>query len=237
MMTFRIAIVALSMSAATASAQEPPNPAVPSVPLVVVTGEAVVQRAPDRAYINAAVETRSRNPRDAQRQNADLMTAVTQRLLSAGIAKEAIRTLGYSIHQEVDVVNGRRVPREYLARNGVEIRLDAVERTGEVLDLLVQAGANAVGGVRFDLQDRSAAEREALRLAVADARARADAAASGAGRSIDRVLRIDDSLDVMPPRPLMRMAAMAESVADAGTPVEPGTIEIRAQVRLMAAMK
>jgi uncharacterized protein YggE len=207
------------------------------VPLVVVTGEAVVQRAPDRAYVNAAVETRARNPRDAQRQNAELMAAVTGRLLSAGIAKEAIRTLGYSIHQEVDVVNGRRVPREYLARNGVEIRLDAVERTGEVLDLLVQAGANSVGGVRFDLQDRAAVEREALRLAVADARARADAAASGAGRSIDRVLRIDDSLEIMPPRPLMRMAAMAESVADAGTPVEPGTIEIRAQVRLMAAMK
>jgi hypothetical protein len=234
MMTLRLAAIAMSLSAATAAAQEPDL----SIPQVIVTGDAVVQRAPDRSFVTASVETRARNPRDAQRQNADTMTAVQERVLAAGIPKDAVRTLGYSIYQEVDVVNGRRVPREYVARNGIEIRLDSIERTGEVLDLLVQAGANAVTGVRFDLKDRAAAEREALKLAVADARARADAAAAGAGRTIDRVLRIDDSMEVMPPRPLMRMSAMSESLAaDAGTPVEPGTIEIRAQVRLTASMR
>jgi uncharacterized protein YggE len=234
-MTRLLAVLVLCASAATATAQEPD---VPSNPVVIVTGEAVVRRAPDRAFVTAAVETRARNPRDAQRQNADTMAAVQERVLAAGVPRDAVRTLGYFIHQEVDVVNGRRVPREYLARNGIEIRLDAVERTGDILDILVQAGANAVSGVRFDLQDRAAAEREALRLAVADARARADAAATGAGRSIDRVLRIDDRLEAMPPRPMMRMSMAAESVAaDTGTPVEPGTIEIHAQVRLTASMR
>jgi uncharacterized protein YggE len=185
----------------------------------------------------AAVETRARNPRDAQRQNAEIMAAVQQRVLAAGIPKEAVRTLGYSIQQEVDYVNGRRVPREYVARNGIEIRLDAVDRTGEFLDLVVQAGATSVGGVRFDLQDRASAEREALRLAVADARARAEAAAAGAGRSIDRVLRIEDGgFDMAPPRPVMQ-TMMREAAADASTPVEPGTIEIRSQVRLTAQMR
>jgi uncharacterized protein YggE len=49
------------------------------------------------------------------------------------------------------------------------VRLNAIERTGELLDLLVQAGATSVSGVRFDLKDRAGAEREALRLAVIDA--------------------------------------------------------------------
>jgi uncharacterized protein len=204
---------------------------------VIVTGDAVVRRPPDRAFVTAAVETRARSPRDAQRQNADAMNDVQQRVLAAGVPKDAVRTLGYSIHQEVDVVNGRRVPREYLARNGIEIRLDAVETTGEIPDLLVQAGANAVTGVRFDLQDRAAAEREALRLAVADARARADAAATGAGRAIDRVLRIDDSMAVSPPQPLMRYSMAEAAAADAATPVQAGTIEIHAQVRLTASMR
>ena len=113
------------------------------------------------------------------------MTAVQQRVTSLGIPREATRTLGYTIQQEVDFVNGRRVVREYLARNALEIRVDNVEQLGEVLDAVVQAGATSISDIRFDLRDRAAAEREALRLAVADARARADAIAAGAiGRSI-----------------------------------------------------
>jgi uncharacterized protein YggE len=231
----QLAVLLSTLAPAAALAQIPPGPPPgPPVPQVVANGEAVVQRAPDRAFVTAAVETRARNPRDAQRQNAERMNDVRERVLGAGIPREAIRTTGYSIHQEVDLVNGRRVPREYLARNGLEIRVDAIERTGELLDLLVQAGANVVGGVRFDLQDRAAAEREALRLAVADARARAEAAAAGAGRAVDAILRIEDGGGGMPPRPMMRMALEA---SDAATPIEPGTIEIRVQVRVTASMK
>jgi uncharacterized protein YggE len=217
-----------------ASAQEP---ATPPVPTIVSGGEAVVRRAPDRAFITAAVETRARDPRDAQRQNATAMTSVQQRLSAAGLSGDAVRTLGYTIRQEVDFVNGRRVLREYLARNAVEIRLDAVERTGEILDLVVQAGASSVTDVRFDLRDRVAAEREALRLAVVDARARADAAAAGAGVTVDRVVRIDDlRQSVQPPRPMMAFAREAADV-QAATPIEAGDIEVRAAVALTVAIK
>ncbi len=73
--------------------------------------------------------------------------------------------------------------------------------------------------------------------AVADARARAEAAASGVGRTIDRVLRIDDTRREVP-RP-MPMAMMARDVApaDVATPVEPGEIEIRAQATLTVSIK
>jgi uncharacterized protein YggE len=207
------------------------------VPSIVTHGEAVVRRAADLAFVTAAVETRAKLPRDAQRQNADLMTSVQQKLAGAGLGKDAVRTLGYSIRQDVDVVNGRRVPREYVARNAVEVRVDAIERTGEIIDAIVQSGATAIGSVRFELREREAAEREALRLAVADARARADAAAAGAGRTVDRVLRIDDSRMPQPymPRETMMMRAAPDQAME--TPVEAGTIEIRAQVSLTVSIK
>jgi len=233
-------MTALALSAAfafaePASAQEPP--ASPQVPSIVTTGEAVVRRAPDRAFLVAAVETRARDPKDAQSQNAKAMNAVQARVAASGISKDAVRTLGYNIQQEFDFVNGRRVPRGYVARNAVEIRVDALERLGELLDAVVQAGATNVSGVRFDLRDRAGAEREALRQAVADARARAEAAASGVGRTIDRVLRIDDTRRE-PPRPMpMAMMAREQAQADAPTPVEPGEIEIHAQATLTVSIK
>src|SRR6266850_7302512 len=230
----RLVVIAWIALACAVAAQEP---AQPQGPVVVTVGEATVRVAPDRAFVMASVETRAKSPRDAQRMNAEAMTAVQQRLTQARIAKDAIRTTGYDLQQEFDFVQGRRVLREFVARNGIEIRLDDIARTGEILDAAVQSGATTVSGIRFDLQDRDGAEREALRLAVADARARAEAAASGGGRAIDRVLRIEDSRDggVIPPRPMMTMARTAEGVAQ--TPVEPGTIEIHARVTLTASMK
>ena len=196
--------------------------------MIVTTGEATVRRAPDVAYVTLAVESRAKNPRDAQRQNAEAMAAVQKQLAAMSIPKDALRTLGLWLQQEFDDANGRRVARDFVARNTLEVRLDDVARAGEIADAAVQAGATSLNGIRFDLKDRSGAEREALRLAVADARARADAAAAGAGRAVDRILKIDDSrAEAIAPRP---MAVLARSAAAAVTDVEPGLIEIHAQV-------
>jgi uncharacterized protein YggE len=217
----------------SAAAQQEPNP---SVPTIVTTGEATIHRVPDEAFVSVSVETRAKLPRDAQKQNADAMSGVQQKLTEAGISKEAIRTTGYSIQQEFDFSNGRRVPRDYFAHNGIEIRLDGVERVGEILDLVVQAGATSVLGVRFDIKDRTMVERDVLMHAVEDARARADSLAAGAGRAVDRVIRIDDTRQprVMPQPAMMMRAQAADS---APTPVEPGLIEIHAQVTLTVSIK
>jgi uncharacterized protein YggE len=203
-------------------------------PVVVTTGDAVVRRTPDRAFVNIAVEVRAKNPRDAQRQNADAMTAVRQRLTQARVANDAVTTLGYTLDQEFEMVQNNRVPAGFVARNTIEVRIDDTTRVGEILDLVVRGGANSVAGIRFDLKDRAEAEREALRLAVADARSRAEAAAAGAGVTVERVLQIEDRREpVVVPRPMM----MAARVAEPTTPVEAGSIEIRASVTLTAAIR
>jgi uncharacterized protein len=223
-------VAALVLLAAPSAAQEALN-------VIVTIGDAVVQRAPDRAFVTIAAEARAKSPRDAQRQNADAMVSVQQRLAQAGITKDAIRTVGVDLQQEFDFPQGRRVPREYVARNTIEVRVDDMAHVGDVLDVAVQSGATSTSGVRFDLRDRAAAEREALRLAVADARARADAAAAGAGRVVERIVKIEDSRDgpVVMPRAMMSLARA--DAAGAPTPVDPGVIEIRARVTLTTSMR
>jgi uncharacterized protein YggE len=226
-------LLLLLIAPAAASAQQntPPEP-----PVVVTSGEGLVQAVPDRAWITLTAESRAGNPRDAQRRNAEAMTPVIARLQAAGIPAEAIRTVGYDLQQEWDYVNNQRVSRGYVARNTIDVRVDAIDRIGELLEMAVGSGATSVGGVRFDLKDRAKLERDALRLAVEDARARADAAAAGAGRSIDRVLRIE-ALSAGPPVPLPRVAMLREQAASDAPPIAAGQIEIRAQVTLTSALK
>jgi uncharacterized protein YggE len=230
------AILACFASLAVATPVLAQTTPMPAVPTILTTGDAVVRRAPDVAYLTIGVETRAKSPRDAQRQNADAMASVQGQLATAGISKDAQRTLGVWLEQEFDTAGGRRVARGFVARNTLEVRIDDVGRAGELADAVVQGGATSLHGIRFDLKDRAATEREALRAAVADARARADAAAAGAGGTVDRILKIEDSrTESGPPRPFMR--AEATAVAAAPTAVEPGLIEIRAQVALTVSMK
>lgn len=215
-----------------ASAQQPRDGA-----MIVTSGEGVVQAVPDRAWIAVTAESRAGNPRDAQRRNADAMAPVQEKLRAAGVPSDAIRTIAYDLQQEWDFVNNRRVPRGYVARNTIEVRVDNIDRVGELLDIAVTSGATSVGGIRFDLKDRGKLEREALRLAVTDARAKADAAAAAAGRGVERVVRIEEHGAVArPPMPYIATREALQLQSDA-PPIAAGQIELRSQVTLTAELK
>jgi uncharacterized protein YggE len=233
--------LALSLLAAASplAAQQVPNAPIvsPLQPTVVTRGHATVIVRPDRAFVTIAAESRSKNSAEAQKLNATAMNAVLQKIEQSGVAKDAIRTIGYELQPEFDYPNGRQTFRNYVARNTVEVRLDDIDRVGVVIDAAGAGGATTIAGIRFDLRNRAGVERDALRQAVADARARAEAAAAGAGATIDRVVRIEeDGVQIEPPRPMMRMAAQAVE-RDAPTPVAPSTIEIEARVTLTASIR
>ena len=229
--------VVLTLAAALPAAAQTAAPAVADPSVIVTTGEGVVKLAPDRAWVSVAAETRARSPRDAQRANAEAMSAVLDKLKGAGLPADAIRTSGYDLQPEFDYANGKQTLRGYVARNAVEVRVDDIGRVGEILDGAVGSGATSVSGVRFDLKDRAAAEREALRRAVADARGRADAAASGANLRVDRVVRIEEQRGfVQEPRPMVMMRQAATSM-EAAPPITPGELEIRAIVTMTASIR
>jgi len=227
----------LAVSLLALAPQAPGAPAPSNEPVIVTTGEGVVKMAPDRVWVTIAAESRAKSPREAQRANADAMKAVLDKLKTLGLPADAIRTSGYDLQPQFDYVNGRQSLREYVARNTVEVRVDEVTRAGEVLDAAVGSGATSVSGVRFDLKDRSSAEREALKKAVADARSRADAAAAGAGMKVDRVVKIEEQRVMIPePRPIM-MARQSMVAEAAGPPISAGELEIRAMVTMTSSIK
>jgi uncharacterized protein YggE len=169
--------------------------------------------------------------------NTEAMTAVIDKIKASGIPADAIQTTAYNLQPEFDYANGKQTLRGYVARNQVEVRIDTLAKTGDIIAASVGTGATNVSGVRFDVKDRESLEREALRMAVRDARRRADAAASGAGVAIDRVIRIEEQRD-MPdmPRATPVMAMRAE-MAQTAVPVEAGQIEVRSRVVMTAAIK
>jgi uncharacterized protein len=226
----------VAMMSASAQAQEAGRP---DLDTVIAKGTAIVKRAPDRAFVTIVAESRSRQPREAQQANATAMTAVQDRLKGMGFGADVIRTLAIGVQPEYDWRDGRQTLRGYVARNTIEVRIDDLARVGEVVDSAVGAGAKQVQNVRFTLRDMESAEREALELAAKDALGRARALAQGAGRAVDRVLRLDETHGAAEPpwpQPAARMA-MAVADAEASTPVSAGEIEVTARVTLTALLR
>lgn len=223
--------LALVLAATPALAQQPVSPA---TPVIVTNGEGVVKKAPDRAWVSIAAENLAKTAPEAQRLNADAMAAVLDKIKALGVPAEAIQTTNYTLQPQYDYQNGRQNLRGYLARNQVEVRVDTLSKLGEIMASAVGTGATNISGVRLDLKDRDAAEGEALRLAVRDARRRADAAASGAGVRVQQILRIDEQhdTDVVRPMPMAMPMVRSDMSPPPPVPVENGEIEIRARVTL-----
>jgi hypothetical protein len=206
-------------------------------PVVVTTGTGQIRAAPDRAVVTLASEARAKTAKDAQQQEAQSTTAVRKLLADMKIPNESIRTTSYDLQPEFDYVQGKQIPRGFVARHALEVRVDDLGLLGELISKAVDAGSASVSGIQFDVKARDQLERDALKKAVEDARARADAAAAGAGTSVAGVIKVEEQRQFEGPRPRMFAKAEMAAAAPIATPVAEGEVEIKSTVTFTAALK
>lgn len=194
------------------------------------TGEAIVEAAPDTARFQVSVVTYGADAKEASAENARRTDALIKKLEARLKNKGEIQTEGYSIEpsRKRSRNEGPGEITGYTVRNSVSVETKEIERLGEILDAATAAGADQVNWVRFELSDAEATHAKALREAVSKARSSAEAIARALGMQVARVVSVEQQGAA--PRPMVRMAqARMESTT---TPIEPGEVEIRAQVAL-----
>ena len=225
-----LAVVGFVVPAAAGFADEPAGKAVPAV--IRVTGEATINAKPDLAEINLGVVTQAETGQAAAAQNAKKQDAVLGELRKAMGAAAEIKTISYSLNPNYSYPKDGRQPTisGYTASNVVQVTTAELDRVGEVIDIATRSGANTVNSLRFTLKDEQAASSQALREAAIQARGKADALASALKVRIVRVLQAEES--GQPVRAMFMAAESARGAAAAPTPVEVGTIEVRASVTL-----
>lgn len=224
MIRYASPIVAVSALAAPAAAAEIQIAA--TGPVVELSVTESVEAAPDLATVSAGVTTQARTAVEAMRTNATAMTAVVERIKQLGVAERDIQTSGINLGAMYDYnqQTQRQVFRGYQASNRVSVKLRNIQRTGEVLDALVAAGATDLGGPEWSIDDDTAARAQARRTAVETARAQALEYARMAGYQNIRLLEINETIIPRQPMPMMRQMARGEA-ADAATPVQPGMVQ------------
>jgi uncharacterized protein YggE len=176
-------------------------------PTISVTGEATVSVPPDLAQIDGGVTSEAKTAREASEANNAAMGKVLQALKGAGIEEKDVQTSRLSLQpQSAPNRTGPSAISGYRASNRVTIRVRDVAKVATVIDTLVGAGANEIGGINFVVSQASKLLDEARERAVADARRKAEIYAKAAGVMLGAPLSISEESNSAPV-PYRRMAA------------------------------
>ena len=206
------------------------SPATDQARTISVSGTGSVRAVPDRAQFSFGVTTQGTTASRALSANSTLARKVIAALKSAGVPAADIQTdsvtLSPTLSDDGSTIVG------YTATNSVSVTLRDLGKAGSVVDAAVEAGANQVSGPSLVRSDQTALYRQALRLAVANARAKAHSLAAASGASLGAVRSIVEGSAAPPPVPLEQAAGGV----DTSTPIEPGTQTIEASVTVEYAL-
>ena len=205
----------------------------PSVhPFVQATGEAAISAKPDQARIDIGVTTQGSSAAAVAAQNATQVDAVLAQLRPLVGKSGELKTASYSVNPNYNYPRtGQPAISGYTATNIVEVTANDLALAGKIIDAATQSGANTIQRLQFTLKNQQPVRAQALRDASAQAKANAEAMAAGLGMHTGRVLSMEEGTPA-PIVPLMRQMPMAAAATAAPTPVEAGSIEVRATVTL-----
>ena len=188
---------------------------------ITVTGTASVSSVPDRAELSFGVESQGQTAKAALAANATEMRKVIAAVKAAGGTD--VKTQYVSLSPRYNETNEVQT---FVATNSVSASIKDLAKAGAVIDAAVSAGANQVYGPSLSSGDQTERYRQALKTAVANARASAQVLAAAANVSLGRVTAIVEGGGAPQPLPYAADKAMAVE----STPIEPGTQQTTANV-------
>jgi uncharacterized protein YggE len=233
------ALTLLSACSAAATPAALPSVAKPARTITVV-GQGKASGTPDVAHVSIGVETAATSAQEAVTANRQQMIALLEKMKAMGVTEKDIQTSNYSIFAERSEANppkaGVTAASEtitYRVSNMVSVTVRDTAKLGDVLDQAVGAGANAVYGVSFEVSDTSKLEAVAREKAIADARSRAEGLAKLTTVSLGEVQEVSEVIGT--PGPIYARSAM-EGLG-AGTPIQPGELEMSLSVEVTYAIE
>lgn len=203
-----------------------------------INGTGTITLSPDIARISVGVITEAEDATEA----VNLNNAKTEKIIAAvkelGVAEADIATADFSIfpRDEYDL-QGQPTRKLYSVQNTIRVTVRELGNLGNILGAAVEAGANNVYGIQFDVEDREASYAQALDAAMQNAKARAEALAGAAEVELGPVYNVSTSIygggmDVATVEKALGVGGSAPQI-----PISPGQMQITVDVYVVYELK
>lgn len=237
-MFHRFAAAAMALALLPAASAHAQMPMMPKERLITITASGTVTAAPDQAAVQIGVSSNARAAKDALAANTAKMGPVIDALKAAGIEAKDIQTANFNIQPSYEFTQDGKPPKltGYTVSNTVAVRVRAVEKLGEILDVAVGQGSNQINGVSFIVSKAEELKDAARKAAVANATRMAKVYAEAAGVTLGDVQTISETSNAREYGPVV--VSMAPRARAAGpAPIEAGEETLESQVTMVWAIK
>lgn len=201
--------------------------------MVTETGKVTV--VPDIAKVSFGIEAQGQILKQVQDSVNTKSKKLTDALKKLGIDEKDIKTTNYSVNPEYDYqtspykINGYRVSTNY------EIKITDFEKVNDALTIATESGANVIGNISFEVNDKSKEEmtQKAREEAVKLAKTKAEGIAKAAGITLGKIINVTESTGFNYPMMYDTKLAIAGNGAEPiAANVAPGETEISVTVSL-----
>ena len=197
-----------------------------------VTGEGEAVVKPDIVLVNVGIEASGNSVTQVQNQINATISKVAASLKELGVNEKDLKTTNYNISPAYDWNSGRQRIIGYNASTNLSVKVRDIDKINEVIDAATANGANQVGNITFDVDDKTKAEEEARKQAVDEAKKKAVEAARIAGFKLGKIINYSEGRNDLPQPVLLRESANVGMGGGAPTEVQPGSSEIKIFVTL-----
>lgn len=194
--------------------------------IVMTNGAGEVRAQPDMATVSIGVLAR-RPTLEAARQEANrVQAALLAMTRELQIPAEKVQSTRISASPEYTWNEPKRRQEfvAYVVQRSVVVELRDLDKLGPLMEKALTAGANQVNDPMLDSSKRKDLERQALALAVDDARKNADVLARAVGMSVGLARSVTGNGAFQPPSPMATYKVARAAMADAAVE-SPGTYQ------------
>lgn len=196
------------------------------VPTINVIGEGKIKVSPDQASISISLETKGTIAKDVKKENDDKIDAVLKFIKKSNIAKEDYQTQRVSLNPNYDYEKKKH---NFIATQNVQILLKDLSKYDELMSGLVETGINRIDNVEFKSSKFTQLQSDARKLAIKNAKTKAEDFVSVLGQKVGKAITISDNSQNYTPQPryaMMKSMAMASDEAAPRETLAEGEIEI-----------
>ncbi len=203
---------------------------------ITVVGVGEVSLVPDVARVTLGAEASAQTVNEAKAEVDRQIDAILSALKELGIAEVDIQTSSYTIYLDREPTPAMRegepgTEARYRVSNTLQVTIRDIDAVGNVLDAVVEAGANQVYGVQFTVEDDDQWQSKARAQAVANARARATELAQLSGVELGEILTVSEVIGGG------AMPVVAYERASMGGGIAPGELQLSTQVQVTFAIQ
>lgn len=215
-----------------------------------VMGNAQTMVKPDKVTLSLSVETTNKTANEALIANSQAMNNTLEALKAAGVMENETSTSFFNItpnynltqeDEDLPPIETRDII-SYTVTNSITVDSYNLLNVSQWIDTAVHAGVNDISSISFSLSDEKSrlTKNDLLKQAVANAKNKADIAASALGLGVIGVKSIiveglDGFLPSPPPQPFLAKEAVDAAAPEAGppTPIIAGEQEVTSRVNIV----